>query len=70
MIILGIGVVCAVIFAVLAFASSMYSIIQIESFKKSTHQITYIDPTKQNFSEFNSETKAKLAKSDETLDTI
>lgn len=43
--------------------------IEVEAMKRSTHQITYIDPTKQNFSDFSSEVKENLTKSD-NLETL
>lgn len=62
--------VCALVFSILAFCGAVYSIIQVEAMKNSTHQISYIDPTKQNFSDFTAETRAKLSTSNDPLETL
>lgn len=67
-----IGILCAVslICSIYAVKFGADALIEVEAMKRSTHQITYIDPTKQNFSSFGEDARADLAKSDDTLESI
>ena len=56
--------ITALIFAVLAFAASIYNFIQYEAMKRSTHQVTFVDPNKQSFEDLNDELKKKLLDND------
>jgi hypothetical protein len=67
--ILAIASICALVFAILAFCLSAWSCIQIEAMKRSTHQITYIDPLTQNFDSLNKEQKEKMTEQD-NLETL
>lgn len=61
---------CDSVFSVLAFCLSAYCVIQIEALKRSTHQISYINPMEQNFDNLNPETINRFHKDDETMETV
>lgn len=50
----------ALILALFAFGAATYSMILIEAFKRSTHQVAFLDPTKQQFETLTESTKEKL----------
>ena len=58
------------IFGVIALILGAVSLSIIIGVKNSTHTFMAVDPTKQNFSDFNEETRKILNNSDETLETI
>lgn len=41
--------VCAFVFSVLAFVAAIYAVIQVEAFKRSTHQVMMYDAGSQKF---------------------
>lgn len=50
----------SLIFSLFSFACALYSIINIEAFKRSTHQVSFLDPSKQQFETLSEQTKEKL----------
>jgi hypothetical protein len=56
-------VLCSIIFSVLAFVGAVFAVIQVEAFKRSTHQVTFIDPAKQAFDSISDEQKKTLSQS-------
>ena len=50
----------ATILASGALVASVKSLIEIEAFKRSTHKLTFLDPTKQDFERVSEATQDKL----------
>jgi hypothetical protein len=48
------------IFGALGFAAAAWACVQVEAMKRSTHQVTFIDPSKQKFESLDDLTKEKL----------
>jgi hypothetical protein len=63
-------IIVAAIFAVLAFACAAWSLIQVEAFKRSTHQVTFVDPAKQSFEPVTDDVKEKLRPAAKDFDNI
>ena len=61
-------VMVSVVFSVMALAASIYAIINIEAFKRSTHQVTILDPKTQKFETITDEMKDNFTK--EPFDTL
>jgi uncharacterized protein YigE (DUF2233 family) len=38
---------CALIFATIGFCAAVYAAVQVEAMKRSTHQVAYVDPWKE-----------------------
>lgn len=60
----------AVILAALSVGLSAWAVIQVEAIKRSTHQITYIDPMKQTFQPLTDEIRETLTKEPEEYSTL
>lgn len=41
--------VTSLVFSILAFVGAFFACVQVEAFKRSTHQVTYFDPASQKF---------------------
>lgn len=61
-------IILAAIFAILAFLLAAYGLIELKAMQKSTHRVTFYDPTKQEFTPLTELEKKKL--STEPFDNI
>lgn len=61
-------IILAAIFAILAFLLATYGLIELKAMQKSTHRVTFYDPTKQEFTPLTELEKKKL--STEPFDNI
>lgn len=55
--------VIAAIFGLGGFALGVYALIRVEAFDRSTHQVTFFNPDKQNFEELTTDQKTKMSAS-------
>ncbi len=60
----------ALIIGVVALVIAIMALVGLLAMKNSTHQISYIDPTQQNFSDFGKETKENLEKANNPFESI
>lgn len=60
----------ALLFSMLATVGAIYACIQVEAFKRSTHQVTFLDPMKQTFENLSDEAKVAIRRSMEPAQDI
>lgn len=60
----------ALIVGVAALVIAIMGLVGVLAMKNSTHRLTYIDPTTQNFSDFGKEAKENLEKNNNPFESI
>ena len=59
--------ICALIFSVIALVIAAIALIEVKAMARSTHQVTFLDPTKQDFQAITDDLKTKIAGANDAL---